>query len=136
MLFLLNDTLRENPIGFEKRRRNIFDPEEDEVSSEALEGPAALANGSHHSTAPSSAGNKSETSISGTEGDSTTVESSQYADSNALPDSDVCARKDCYNKPRFDSVFCSDACGVHSLESDLLRTFHYTSDMHPSLLRS
>lgn len=47
----------------------------------------------------------------------------------------TCLRGDCSNKPRFDSLFCSDACGVCSLENDLLRTFNYSSDMHPSTLR-
>lgn len=46
-----------------------------------------------------------------------------------------CHRKGCTDKHRFDSLFCSDACGVSSLESDLLRTFKYSTDMHPSSLR-
>ncbi|KAG7366131.1 hypothetical protein IV203_028801 [Nitzschia inconspicua] len=47
----------------------------------------------------------------------------------------TCIRAACPNKPRFDSYFCSDACGVCTLENDLLRTFQYSSDMHPSSLR-
>jgi len=137
MLFLLNDTLKEHPSGFEKRRRNIFDPEEDESSSEVPDSAAALANGFHHSTAANSK-EKLDASISGTEAESTIDENSQDNDScnDAKVDGTLCVRKGCFNKPRFDSVFCSDACGVASLESDLLRTFHYTSDMHPSQLRS
>ena len=30
----MRDTMREHPIGFEKERRNIFDPEEDPPSSD------------------------------------------------------------------------------------------------------
>jgi hypothetical protein len=46
-----------------------------------------------------------------------------------------CLQRDCTIKPRFDSLFCSDACGVCVLQNDLLRTFNYSSDMHPSTLR-
>ena len=48
----------------------------------------------------------------------------------------VCARNGCTKSPRFDSLFCSDSCGVSALESDLLRTFQYASDIHPSMLRN
>jgi hypothetical protein len=46
-----------------------------------------------------------------------------------------CARLRCTNQCRFDSLFCSDACGVSTLEADLLNAFHEASDIHPSLLR-
>merc|ERR1712216_769807 len=49
--------------------------------------------------------------------------------------SDVCARIGCSRPNRFDSRFCSDACGVSVLELDLLRTFQDASDIHPSVLR-
>ena len=135
MLFLLQDTLRECPIGFEKRRRNIFDPEEDEVPSEGMEPSAAEDSGSHHSMTASIHGHNLDILV--TEAESIQGERDDSDNSSHLSrKSSVCARKDCCNKPRFDSVFCSDACGVACLESDLLRTFHYTSDIHPSLLRS
>jgi hypothetical protein len=126
MLFLLQDTLREYPIGFEKRRRNLFDPAEDDGT-------------------PDSTNEKSE----GTESPSTPTESalgeadavSGEAETNddeskIMKRNNVCSRSDCSQKRRFDSLFCSDACGVSALESDLLRTFQYASDIHPSLLRN
>lgn len=136
MLFLLNDTLKEFPSGFEKRRRNIFDPEEDEASSESQE--KAPSNGSDHTATNGGAAVNNDGAASLTEVESATEESTQdvESESHTKTEGNVCARTNCYNKPRFDSLFCSDACGVASLESDLLRTFHYTSDMHPSLLRS
>jgi hypothetical protein len=47
-----------------------------------------------------------------------------------------CARQGCKRKPRFDSIFCSDSCGVAAIEVDLLRSFEYANDIHPALLRS
>jgi hypothetical protein len=38
-------------------------------------------------------------------------------------------------KHRFDSAFCSDACGVSVLESDLMQTLFDASEIHPSVLR-
>ena len=66
ILFLMRDTSREQPVGFEEEVHNIFDP---------------------------------------TEGDGPT-------------DRPACIL--CQNKRRFDSVFCSDACGVKALELELL----------------
>lgn len=48
----------------------------------------------------------------------------------------VCCGKGCKGKPRFDSIFCSDSCGVSTLQTDLLRTLQYASRLHPSMLRS
>jgi hypothetical protein len=47
-----------------------------------------------------------------------------------------CARQGCKRKPRFDSIFCSDSCGVAAIEVDLLHSFEYANDIHPALLRS
>jgi hypothetical protein len=44
----------------------------------------------------------------------------------------ACAREHCDNRPRFDSIFCSDSCGVSTLEVDLLRSLEYASKLHPS----
>ena len=122
MLFLLQDTLRTHPSGFEKRRRNIFDPEEDNTavddeldaessaSTDQVDLVDSKETSRHVETAPNGEnGNKAQT---------------------------TCQRTGCSQKPRFDSVFCSDSCGVITLEKDLLRTFQYTSDIHPSLLRN
>lgn len=156
MLFLLQDTLREIPVGFEKRRRNIFDPEEDEAHFDTTESSVSVSvsvsNASHHGNIVSNDYSKLDLSVSDAEID---VDNEEHQEDNIgiMEDEDdeddddskinnqeggkrLCARQDCNSKPRFDSVFCSDACGVACLESDLLRTFHYTSDIHPSLLRS
>lgn len=135
MLFLLQDTLKEYPSGFEKARRNIFDPEEDEVPTGVLEPSAAQADGSHHATSENNHDDYLDVSVAEVESSQGEGEDDETI-SGAKPGSNVCAKKDCCNRPRFDSMFCSDACGVASLESDLLRTFHYTSDIHPSLLRT
>jgi hypothetical protein len=47
----------------------------------------------------------------------------------------MCMRKGCVHRRRFDSLFCSDACGVLALEMDLLRSLQDASDVHPSVLR-
>ena len=87
LLFLERDCRRANPVGFEKERRNIFDPEN------------VLPNYTENSQAS------------------------------------LCVRPGCPMPHRFDSLFCSDACGVHVLERDLLNAFHEASDIHPSVLR-
>lgn len=46
-----------------------------------------------------------------------------------------CARPGCKKKPRFDSLFCSDSCGVSAIERDILFSFDYATEIHPSLLR-
>ena len=128
MVFLMQDTLRENPVGFEAKRRNIFDPEEDEV--------------------PNDVGNtSSKTEASEVEEHPISLpddplpgedDSDNYGESagHQKKESSLCSRPGCSKRPRFDSVFCSDSCGVSALESDLLRTFEYSSDIHPSLLRN
>lgn len=92
MLFLLRDTARKVPVGYDDIPRNLFDPAEDE--------PA-----------------ESDDRVNSEEG------------------SGLCARKGCIRNHRFDSLFCSDACGVMALEMDLLRSLQDASDVHPSVLR-
>ena len=46
-----------------------------------------------------------------------------------------CKRSGCQMAPRFDSLFCSDGCGVSTMEFDLLHSFEYTNSMHPFQLR-
>ena len=48
---------------------------------------------------------------------------------------DQCIRAQCNKKRRFDSKFCSDACGLHVHEVDLMNSLFDASDIHPSLLR-
>ena len=89
--FLIRDTERCKPVGYENELANIFDSGHDGVS------------------------------VSGRVDENTP--------------SMICARNGCNEKPRFDSVFCSDACGVSALEVDLLNTLFDAGDIHPSVLR-
>lgn len=98
LLFLTRDTARVHPVGFEKPTRNIFDPEESELSE-------------------------------------SDAQAKTDDDSSSAATATLCARQGCVQKHRFDSLFCSDACGVSVLESDLLKSFHESSILHPSVLR-
>lgn len=106
LLFLERDTRRPKPVGFEKKRRNIFDPEDAVFHQHALEVAA-----------------------------SSRASADDASDLSSLVSESLCARHGCMMRRRFDSVFCSDACGVSALESDLLKAFHEASDIHPSVLR-
>jgi hypothetical protein len=103
LVFLLNDTQKKNPTGYEEEHRNLFDPADDFDEDEN----------------PDEKG---------------TLEVNLDSNRSEQPNN-TCLRPGCDNKPRFDSLFCSDACGVCTLENDLLRSFNYASDMHPSSLR-
>lgn len=127
ILFLQNDTNRPHPVGFEPPRRNIFDPEDDPVYIDAYHESAAQV--------PKSA-KKSSKSMRA---------SQPVKPPGDVPDKDVklpsdhrqnCVRQGCNRKSRFDSIFCSDSCGVSTLEADLLKTLKYASKLHPSALRS
>lgn len=119
ILFLQNDSRRQHPIGFEQRRRNIFDPKDDETPQ------------SNQKVDPDKGEDEGETGVV----IGRRASNRRHANSRSA-DTQVCARTGCQRKPRFDSVFCSDACGVSSLETDLLRAFRYAGDIHPALLRS
>jgi len=127
MIFLLQDTLRNVPVGFDKTRKNIFDPAEDDGPLHDVE----TSSSTDCFSAMYAAATKSTDEQRQEEG-----EDSGGADGEKNELQTICARKDCNLKARFDSVFCSDACGVACLEEDLLRTFNYVSDVHPSLLRN
>jgi hypothetical protein len=125
LLFLLQDTLKDKPVGFENDRRNLFDPEDDfnkgeDDDDDNLDIHEDL-NGKNESMVIKhrQAG----------------IHETGEGEDECRTDTFVCARKGCLKKPRFDSMFCSDACGVSALESDLLRTFNYVSDIHPSTFR-
>lgn len=47
-----------------------------------------------------------------------------------------CLRPGCIGHQRFDSRFCSEACGVATMELELMRTLETASELHPSILRS
>jgi len=103
LLFLLRDTARDVPIGYDNQPRNIFDPAEDE-NGFSLGG----LNGAGTSVTPGIDGAAAAT---------------------------LCMRSRCTRYRRFDSLFCSDGCGVLALEMDLLRSLQDASDVHPSVLR-
>ena len=123
LVFLMQDTLKKAPVGFGKNRRNIFDPEDDDESE------ADVGLDSDEDREPSKKpleipenGQKNSKNVNDRE-------------KSAKKECVICNRKGCTKVSRFDSIFCSDACGVSALESDLLRTFFYSSDIHPSSLR-
>ena len=113
LLFLMRDTTKDHPVGFEKERRNIFDPEEDQLDEDDEK---------------DASGDK-ETNEKRPENDKTGADAT-------LLSSPQCARAGCAHSPRFDSRFCSDSCGVAALELDLLHSFQESSDIHPAVLRN
>ena len=117
LVFLMQDTLKKAPFGFEKNRRNMFDPEDDD-ESESNEG-----SDSEEEVSPE---NEKKNCKNG---------NGNGREKELKPEQAICKRAGCIKSTRFDSIFCSDACGVSTLESDLLRTFFYSSDIHPSSLR-
>jgi len=128
MLFLMHDTQCDKPVGYEKRRRNIFDPEDDEVLSDEYLNDSGSSSGPQLTTTTTNGG-----------GDGVFVGRQIRKGPRctaALSKTGLCSRKGCDKKCRFDSIFCSDACGVSALEMDLLYSFQYSTDIHPSLLRS
>jgi hypothetical protein len=133
LVFLLQDTIRDAPVGFENDHRNIFDPADD---MGAPTGPKSGFEERHiqeRSTPEKRVGHENDGLVSRQEQSENNKDDEVDQKPNA--DADVCVRTGCTNKPRFDSIFCSDACGVSALENDLLRTFFYSSDIHPSSFR-
>lgn len=127
VLFLKSDTEKSHPVGYENLRRNIFDPEEDPAPAVVIED---LKSESTMSDDDSNKIKGVEALINGCE--------KEVSDGHSKPEgeSTVCARAGCQRKPRFDSAFCSDSCGVNALETDLLHSLKYAQDLHPSVLRS
>jgi len=159
MLFLQNDTGKLHPAGFEVSRRNIFDPEEDpvyvSVQKELAKPSESLDNGNSDNNRISKVeivssltdiNQRKEASLSGMK-ELTANSMNHNADKQLDNDADkddtskvkkchACSRQGCNQEPRFDSVFCSDSCGVSTLEMDLHRTLQYAGKLHPSILRS
>jgi hypothetical protein len=113
LLFLMRDTAKEHPVGFEGHRVNIFDPAEDETDVHK---------------APEHSPTNGSTTLNGGNDEGTEGKEGEC-------ENQICVRPGCCVKPRFDSLFCSDSCGISVLETDLLRTFQDASDIHPSVLR-
>jgi len=158
MLFLQNDTSKFHPAGFDLPRRNIFDPEEDPVYVPVHHGSTKPMKGLVDGDSDSSHSSNVEHAFSMTDinkpmptsqvGVKELTANTDYDAGKIIgngPDKDdepsavekchVCAGQACNQKPRFDSIFCSDSCGVSTLETDLLRTLQYASKLHPTVLR-
>jgi hypothetical protein len=124
LLFLMRDTAKQHPVGFEGHRGNIFDPAEDEIvrveDGDPHGAPDQLPTNGNGNGNGSMLNGGSDGGSEGKEGEC---------------GNETCVRPGCCFKARFDSLFCSDACGVSVLETDLLRTFQDASDIHPSVLR-
>jgi hypothetical protein len=90
--FLMRDTAREKPAGFEREVTNIFDPDNRFGAKESTPTPG-------RETSP-------------------------------------CVRKGCTRHRRFDSLFCSDACGVSVIETDVMESLFEVGEIHPCILRS
>ena len=119
-LFLQQDIKKVHPAGFEKPRRNIFDPEEDPEKSFPDDGTK----------------NPPPFLISSMLSNEDSTDNNGEVESKVVKESQVCSREGCKRKPRFDSMFCSDSCGISSLESDLLQSLQYAGKLHPSVLRA
>jgi hypothetical protein len=129
MQFLLHDSRKEYPAGFEKHLRNLFDPYDDED----------VENGENYlvASAPNPAQDEEEMEAQvGLVGRRPPALIERFADDMDSEAEEICARRGCCKKPRFDSVFCSDPCGVAALEYDLFRSLQLAEEMHPSLMRT
>ena len=124
LLFLQRDSARTVPAGFENTIFNFFDPDTpgvednddaDYASSVDTDVGCESNNGEPHS-ADGSDGNTSKD------------------EGKATPKTCACSRKGCNVRARFDSMFCSDGCGVSVAEGDLLKSMELAATLHPSAL--
>lgn len=156
MLFLQNDTSKLHPAGFEVPRRNVFDPEEDLCAHKEQAKPLESLDNRNPDNRHISKVNSISTLTDASKRNGVDPPGLAGLDTNPLdqntdikPDNVTdkdgtskvtklctCSRKGCNQKPRFDSIFCSDSCGVSTLEADLLCTLQYAGKLHPSMLRS
>lgn len=126
--FLQNDCRKEDPAGYEKHLRNIFDPDDDYEHSDQEADEVASTPSQKEETLQGMVGRKPPANL--------TRLGEGIETGSQLTDETVCARNGCCKKPRFDSMFCSDSCGILELEGDLLRAMYIAEEMHPSLMRS
>jgi len=102
LLFLMRDTARDAPIGYENEPKNLLDPADDDAFAD--------------------------------ENEESKTETAKDTAADA-PQPPTCARSECCRRRRFDSIFCSDGCGVLALEVGLMRAIQEAEDIHPSALR-
>ena len=126
-VFLQRDTAKAKPAGFETEMKNIFDPADDAdydvdqpVLWDILEAPVV--------------GKKNQ---SFDEDDQTQQSSNKsMASPLSVPAlNNECVRIGCNRSRRFDSRFCSDACGVSTVEVSLMHAIQDASVLHPAVLR-
>jgi hypothetical protein len=140
-LFLRNDVRKPNPAGFENPRRNIFDPEDDfigMINPEVSDSNGTASASSLNSTSTPSSGGMDAVTLGRNGLGSRAGRKPALTNKEGSTDDKAdltCRRQGCCQKPRFDSIFCSDACGVSTVEADLLQTLEYAGDMHPTSLR-
>lgn len=149
ILFLQRDTSKPHPAGFEGLRRNIFDPEEDVIVAQPQKKTAKNVSKQAQVAVVSPIGSgvaATKTGVSIVEDKPTPMDIDAVSHNGTKRTSNghllkkkerksTCARDSCQQRPRFDSIFCSDSCGVSALEFDLLCSLQYTSEVHTSALR-
>lgn len=127
--FLEHDTRKEYPAGYEKHLRNIFDPDDDEHRVQDLASSPSQESQEEADMEPYQemlVGRRPPSCLASRLGDDETISQEEM----------VCARRGCCKTPRFDSIFCSDSCGISALERDLLGAMYLAEEMHPSLMRA
>jgi hypothetical protein len=140
MNFLIRDIRREAPIGYEKQPKNYLDPEVDfglSVVVQPSKGSAHMDEAFETYENDSSEERQLFSSMLHTH-DEDPEENPNVQDPlehlTRRPRC-KCSRTGCTEYPRFDSLFCSDGCGILAMETDLLRSFQDAGELHPSVLR-
>lgn len=159
ILFLRRDTAKKIPVGFESPHLNFFDPEHDDTpigsSADVLEdrerGTGSLAENDplieRNDDVISDKSVVSKEGEGGAVGMDVSKEGTGIDERNSSASEDdsenvhkrtnsgTCTRQDCYRKCRFDSMFCSDGCGIALVEMDLLKSFELAATLHPTAVR-
>lgn len=131
MQFLQQDSWKEHPAGFEQHLRNLFDPGDDTHVQNGRDIESASSTELRVTDDEEEPGDR--TSLVGRRPPTQLVEK---FDEDSQAEESTCARDGCCRKHRFDSMFCSDSCGVSALELDLFRVLEVAGEMHPSLMRT
>ena len=145
ILFLQRDTLKSKPVGYESCRRNFFDVEEvhDTIdddsftsdiislkSKEVIRG--SLLKKVSGPSSPKCVNLEKSEYDADSKSCSTTTGLQDLNHTRNKSSKSNCAREGCSNKLRFDSLFCSDACGISAQEVDLLRSLQYAQELYLS----
>jgi hypothetical protein len=128
-LFLQHDTQRETPVGYESRQMNILDLETSSIETNEDDAVSDSDSDSDDNQDDDQDNEDEDTAMISQESEDVVMMATSVENL-------VCASSSCNRRPRFDSLFCSDACGVRMSEIDLLVTLQSAEDIHPSLFRS